>query len=142
MEDRPALDQINVVVRDMGPMVEFYRLLGVVIDEPEAPWDQHHRTAGDAGRARPRSRQQPVRQAVERGVGRRSEYWCSGSVFVGRDTVDEIYACLTAAGHTGQQPPYDAFWGAWYAIVTDPDGNAVGMSRADPARRTRPPDPA
>ena len=34
---------------------------------------------------------------------------------------------LIAAGHTALQPPYDAFWGARYAIVEDPDGNAVGL---------------
>jgi len=39
-----------------------------------------------------------------------------------------------------QQAPYDAFWGARYAIVEDPDGNAVGlMSPIDPDRRTAPP---
>jgi uncharacterized glyoxalase superfamily protein PhnB len=36
-----------------------------------------------------------------------------------------------------QQPPYDAFWGARYAVVSDPDGNAVGiMSPIDPDRRS------
>ena len=50
-----------------------------------------------------------------------------------RDAVDEIYEDLTAAGYTGEQRPYDAFWGARYAIVNDPDGNSVGiMSPIDP----------
>ena len=58
-----------------------------------------------------------------------------------RDTVDRTYADLTGAGYIGQQPPFDAFWGARYAVVEDPDGNAVGlMSPIDPARRT-PQDP-
>jgi hypothetical protein len=40
---------------------------------------------------------------------------------------------LTAAGYAGPQPPYDAFWGARYAIVQDPDDNDVGlMSPIDP----------
>ena len=50
--------------------------------------------------------------------------------------------CVTGAGYRGQQPPYDAFWGARYAVVEDPDGNAVGiMSPSDPDRRSmaRPP---
>lgn len=34
-----------------------------------------------------------------------------------RDRVDEIYRDLVAAGSRGQQPPYDAFWGARYAVV-------------------------
>src|SRR5438876_1061784 len=60
-----------------------------------------------------------------------------------RSEVDDTYARLTAAGQRGQQPPYDAFWGARYAVVTDPDGNAVGlMSPSDPAMRTRAAPPA
>ncbi len=33
----------------------------------------------------------------------------------------ERYAELTSAGYRGRQPPFDAFWGARYAIVADPD---------------------
>ena len=56
-----------------------------------------------------------------------------------RERVDEIYAYLVAAGYRGQQPPYDAFWGARYAVIEDPDGNAVGiMSPVDPDRRSQP----
>ena len=55
-----------------------------------------------------------------------------------RERVDEIYADLTAARYRGQQPPYDAFFGARYAVVEDPDGNAIGiMSPADPDRRSQ-----
>ena len=36
----------------------------------------------------------------------------------------------------------DAFWGARYAVVSDPEGNGVGiMSPVDPARRSEPPAP-
>ncbi len=53
-----------------------------------------------------------------------------------REAVDERYTKLTAVGYASRQPPYDAFWGARYAIVQDPDGNDVGlMSPIDPARR-------
>jgi uncharacterized glyoxalase superfamily protein PhnB len=52
--------------------------------------------------------------------------------------VDEIYADLASAGYTSQQEPYDAFWGARYAVIEDPDGNPVIMSPLDPARRTDP----
>jgi Glyoxalase/Bleomycin resistance protein/Dioxygenase superfamily len=57
-----------------------------------------------------------------------------------RDDVDRLYAELTGAGYAGLAPPYDAFWGARYAIVEDPNGVAVGvMSPIDPARKTWPP---
>ena len=55
-----------------------------------------------------------------------------------RAEVDELVAALAADGVPVQQEPYDAFWGARYAVVSDPDGNGVGiMSPVDPARRTR-----
>jgi uncharacterized glyoxalase superfamily protein PhnB len=53
-----------------------------------------------------------------------------------REAVDRIYGELTAAGAVSQQAPYDAFWGARYAVVEDPDGNPVGlMSPIDAAHR-------
>jgi uncharacterized glyoxalase superfamily protein PhnB len=69
--------------------------------------------------------------------------WATGARVVvnfkvaSREMVDAIYSDLTGAGYRGQYEPYDAFWGARYAIVEDPDGNAVGiMSPIDPARRS------
>ena len=57
-----------------------------------------------------------------------------------RQAVDDLYAELTGAGYAGQHAPQDAFWGARYAIVEDPDGNPVGlMSPIDPTRRSAPP---
>ena len=51
-------------------------------------------------------------------------------------------AALAAEGVAVQQEPYDAFWGARYAVVSDPDGNAVGiMSPVDDAFRSEPPSP-
>jgi uncharacterized glyoxalase superfamily protein PhnB len=59
-----------------------------------------------------------------------------------RQTVDRVYADLTTAGYRAHQAPYDAFWGARYAIVDDPDGNPVGiMSPIAAERKTWPPQP-
>ena len=70
----------------------------------------------------------------------RGAAWSSGSALGSRAAVDERYADLIDAGYAGRQPPFDAFWGARYAIVADPDGNDVGlMSPIDDARRTWPP---
>ena len=49
-----------------------------------------------------------------------------GFALASREAVDERYAELTAAGYTGRQPPFDAFWGARYAIVADPTGTTSG----------------
>ncbi|MGH9211315.1 MAG: VOC family protein [Acidimicrobiales bacterium] len=141
-EPGPVLDQVNLIVRDMDAMVAFYRRLGLKIDDAPAPWDRHHRTAGpgegldldlDSGQfAAMWNRGWP-----EGGAGA-----VIGFRLPDREAVDRVYKDLAGAGYTGQQPPYDAFWGARYAIVEDPDGNSVGlMSPADPERRTRPPAP-
>lgn len=55
-----------------------------------------------------------------------NEGWAGGGGVVlgsrvdSRDEVDRLYEDLTAAGYTGQQVPYDAFWGSRYAVVADP----------------------
>ncbi|MHB8481485.1 MAG: VOC family protein [Nitrospiria bacterium] len=41
--------------------------------------------------------------------------------------VDELYGNLTTAGYSGHLAPMDAFWGARYAVVYDPDGNQIGL---------------
>ena len=57
-----------------------------------------------------------------------------------RERVDSLYSDLVAAGYRAHQPPYDTFWGARYAIVDDPDGNAVGlMSPIERERKFWPP---
>jgi catechol 2,3-dioxygenase-like lactoylglutathione lyase family enzyme len=54
-----------------------------------------------------------------------------------RRDVDRIYAELTSAGYAGHPAPHDAFWGARYAVVDDPDANVVGFqSLVDPAKRS------
>ena len=48
---------------------------------------------------------------------------------------------MTSAGYRGLQAPYDAFWGARYAVIEDPDGLAVGlMSEISAARKSAPPE--
>jgi hypothetical protein len=69
----------------------------------------------------------------------------AGRVVIGfgvsaRDGVDALYAEMTVAGYRGLQQPYDALWGARYAIIEDPDGIAVGiMSPVSAELRIPPP---
>jgi catechol 2,3-dioxygenase-like lactoylglutathione lyase family enzyme len=135
------LDQINIVVRDMEAMTEFYRRLGLSIGTPTPEWAPHHRNSDSAREGHVDLDSQQFAQVWNQG-------WPGGPGLVigfrvaAREDVDGLYDDLTTAGHTGQQPPYDAFWGARYAVVADPDGNAVGiMSEPDPARRTGGPEP-
>jgi uncharacterized glyoxalase superfamily protein PhnB len=143
VDDRPVFDQINIVVRDMPAMLEFYEVLGLDIAASPPDWEAHHRTAttGDG---------LDLDFDSEEFAHHWNEGWpagASGPVLgfrvAERSTVDELFQKLMAAGYETQQPPYDAFWGARYAIVVDPDGNSVGiMSASDPARRSRPTPPA
>lgn len=70
-----------------------------------------------------------------------------GRVVVGfrvatRGEVDDVYRDMTGAGYRRLQEPWDAFWGARYAIIEDPEGIAVGvMSPVSPGRTSPPPDP-
>ncbi|MBK8900301.1 MAG: VOC family protein [Anaerolineaceae bacterium] len=60
-----------------------------------------------------------------------------------RSDVDTLYHEIVGAGYVAIQPPYDAFWGARFAIVADPEGNPVGLeSPADAAYRLWPPTPS
>jgi len=60
-----------------------------------------------------------------------------------RQAVDDLVASLAADGVPVQQAPYDAFWGSRYAVVSDPDGNGVGiMSPPEDAYRSDPPPPS
>jgi len=142
MQDSPTFDQINVVVRDMRAMLTFYRLLGLEIADFDPGWEHHHRkvTTGDGFDIDFDS--QAFAQQWNRGWRAGTSGAVIGFRVVERSTVDELFQRLTSAGYEAQQEPYDAFWGARYAVVADPDGNSVGiMSAADPSRRSRPTPP-
>lgn len=133
----PQLDQINLVVSDMDAAVAFYRRLGLEIADTDPSWQAHHRTAEVDGGLDLDLDSEEFARHWNRG-------WSGGRAVIGfkvesRDQVDDLYQELTDAGYRGQQPPYDAFWGARYAVIEDPDGNPVGvMSPVDSDRRSDP----
>jgi uncharacterized glyoxalase superfamily protein PhnB len=139
---RVVLDQLNIVVKDMGRAVDFYGRLGLEIPSTLPVWQAHHRTVEAPGGL-------DVDLDSASFASQWNEGWREGEagVVIGfrvrsRDEVDALYGELTAAGYPGQQAPYDAFWGARYAVVQDPSGNAVGlMSPVDPDLRRPPPEP-
>ena len=124
----------------MAATLEFYRRLGVEItDNAPPPWDRHHRNAVV-----------PESSTLDFDLDSAefARHWgfdgtgpVLGFLFESRDAVDAAYADLVAAGYRGEREPWDAFWGARFAIVLDPDGNGVAlMSPRDPALSTPPPD--
>jgi len=131
---------LHFFVRDLGRTIAFYRRLGLRFPEgaEKGPFvgvttddgvhlafATHALTRGyDRGFKEPSG---PSPNCLQFEVGSREE-------------TDRIYRELTAAGHEGHLAPHDAFWGARYAEVIDPDGNLVGFqSPVDPAKRSPPP---
>lgn len=142
-----VMDQLNLVVADMDATLAFYCAAGMEIPD-QAVWrtdsGPHHAEIVMPGGFELAFDSVALAKVYNEGS---REVSGPGSRVVltlrmpSRAEVDQVYAELTALGHPGQQPPFDAFWGARYAIVADPDGNHVGfMSRSDPAHRSRPPD--
>ena len=140
-EAGPDLHMLNVIVGDMPASLDFYRRLGVAMPGGENLPGAHVQLRMPGG------------FSLELDTAESARVWHAGwradpasaRVVIGfslssREAVDERYAELTSAGYLGRQRPFDAFWGARYAIVADPDGNDVGlMSPVDEARGAWPP---
>jgi catechol 2,3-dioxygenase-like lactoylglutathione lyase family enzyme len=143
-----TLDQVNLVCGDMEASLAFYRRLGVDIPDA-AVWrtatGAHHISAGG------RSSDVAIDFDLDStafaqcwNIGWKGRTDLRGRVVVGfsvdtRGAVDEVFLAMTNAGYRGLQEPVDAFWGARYAIIEDPDGIAVGvMSPISPDRKSPP----
>ncbi len=139
------LDQVNLVVHDVEASRAFYSRLGLDFgDVPDPVWDAHHVSARHDD-----TTPLDVDLDSESFATKWNQGWSGGSgAILGfkvetRDEVDGLVASLAAEGVPVQQEPYDAFWGARYAVVSDPDGNGVGiMSPIDPAHRHEAPSPS
>jgi uncharacterized glyoxalase superfamily protein PhnB/mannose-6-phosphate isomerase-like protein (cupin superfamily) len=143
---QPVLSSVDLVVDDVDAAVRFYRRLGLAI-----PDDRVWRSGGTAHHVEVETmsaftlqidsidltKAYDARWRSPEGGGSRNVLIFS---VPSRDTVDELYVELTSGGYHGHQPPFDAFWGARYAIVEDPGGNVVGvMSPSEPGREGPPP---
>ena len=129
---RLVLEHINVVTSDMPATIAFYERLGVEVNPIPAPWDRHHVNTNvqvDFDSSEFATHWNESARLGDTGI-------VMNFRLASREAVDETYGDLTAAGYEGKQAPWDAFWGARFAIVADPDGNLVGfMSPSDPDRR-------
>ncbi len=146
MTARLKFNQLNIVSSDPDASVAFYRRLGLDIPQDRVwrtPSGPHHASAVEAGCDFDID---SMRFAAIWNRGWQGRKDLKGRVVVGfgldtRQEVDRLYGEMVAAGHKSLQPPYDAFWGARYAVIEDPDGVAVGlMSPISPEHRAAPPE--
>jgi predicted lactoylglutathione lyase len=138
MRHQPAFVQLNLVSRDMDATMAFYRRLGVAIEAK--PGDPHVEARLADGVSIEWDSEASIRDWDSGWAGNSGGSTVLGFSLPTREAVDEVYADLTGNGGRPHQPPYDALFGARYAIVDDPDGNPVGlMSPIDPDRRYWPP---
>jgi len=148
--NKPILEQINIVCGDVGASIAFYRRLGVEISE-----EQIWRTGTGAHHVGVRGRSSGSTMTLDLDSTTFAQHWNAGwkgrtdlrgRVVVGfgvptRAAVDALFLDMTGAGYRGLQEPYDALWGARYAIVEDPNGIAVGvMSPVSRDKKSPPPD--
>ena len=142
----PVFNQLNIVSGDAEASIAFYRRLGVEIPDQQVwrtPSGTHHVNARSGETS---FEMDSVAFARIWNPAWRDRADLTGHVVLGfhvasREAVDAAYADLTGAGYKGLQAPHDAFWGARYAIVEDPDGIAVGlMSPKSTEFRSPPPE--
>ena len=127
MDIRLTSTVFQVFANDLNRSLDFYRLLGLPVPDPDGPphvavklpggntlsLDTDETIAGmHPGWAPPSSSHSRLALAI--GVGSPAE-------------VDALFEKVTAAGYSGQLKPYDAPWGQRYATVADPDGNWVDL---------------
>lgn len=136
------IDHLNIVVAELDAAVKFLIELGV--DIPVGPvgweaWDPHHRTISEPS------------FGIDLDSSAFAHQWGGlGPTFNGvvvnlraddRSDVDRLYELALSIGGRSRRSPYDAFWGARYALVEGPGPIAVGiMSARDDAHRSDPPD--
>jgi uncharacterized glyoxalase superfamily protein PhnB len=127
-----SFNMVDLTAADVLKTVEFYRRIGVEIPQ-EKVWapegTAHHVEAPLAGVVVLGINSRELTARYDANAGRGAYLIFS---VCAREDVDAKYEELTSAGYNGHLAPFDAFWGARYAVVDDPDGNHVGiMSPSD-----------
>ncbi|MEX2159441.1 MAG: VOC family protein [Dehalococcoidia bacterium] len=131
-ENAPSLTAVSLTVSDMSASLAFYRGLGLEVPEASV-WPStdagHHVAVTLANGFVLELDIVAMTKSFDPGWTQPSGP--SAAVFVyslpTRAAVDDLYAAMTSAGYAGHLQPFDAFWGARYAIIDDPDGNHIGI---------------
>lgn len=127
------LYMVGLIVRDMRAPIAFYRQLGLAI--PEGSEDESFVAVEMTGMSlffdASASSWDPEFAAAER-VLTAEPPSKHGHVLefnlVEREAVDAMYATLVRSGYRVHRAPYATPFGAYFALVFDPDGNMVLFS--------------
>ena len=121
---------IGLVVSDMNASLTFYRKLGLDIS-PGAESEPHVEAVLPSGLKLAFDTVDTIRsfdpEWTSAAGGHRIAlaFGCANP-----SEVDECYTSFVADGYDGHLAPWDAFWGQRYAVLHDPDGNAVELFAA------------
>lgn len=123
----PRFDLVGIVVADMAKSLAFYRALGLEV--PAAADGEPHVEVTLPGGLRLAWDTIDVIRSFDPGWAPPTGGHGVGLAFACDDPaeVDATYADLTGRGYEGHLAPWNAFWGMRYAVVFDPDGNAVDL---------------
>lgn len=119
-----SLDAIGLISDDVNATSDFYKLLGLTLEEIG---EGHYEAVTASG----------VRLMVDTVdlMKRIHPSWSKPEGFKvvlcfkqdSSEAVNERYQQLVDAGAVSQTSPWDAFWGQRYASVLDPDGNQIDI---------------
>lgn len=125
-----TFDLVGITTSDMAASLAFYRRLG--LDLPaEADSQLHVETTLPGGLRLAWDTEEVIASfdpsfSPDAGSGRVSLAFLCDSPHM----VDATYRQLVEAGYEGHLEPWDAVWGQRYAVIHDPDGNAVDLFAA------------
>lgn len=120
---------IDVVPKDMAASLAFYRELGLDIPDDQVWFVDgvpHHVDLHFDGDHSVDIDSQALTVAYAPG-------WNTGTPLVlmfrtdSREDVDALHDHMVSIGHPSHVSPFDAFWGARYAVIVDPDGIHVSL---------------
>lgn len=128
MDVRVTSTVVEIVAKDLARSLEFYRLLGLAVPDPQGPHVEVELPGGNK-----------LAFDTEEVIAGMHPGWAppatAGRVAIAfglnaPEAVDAVYERLTTAGHPGTLKPFDAPWGMRYATVEDPDGTSVDLFAA------------
>jgi uncharacterized glyoxalase superfamily protein PhnB len=136
-------DQINIVVPDVLGASQFLRELGAEVPDVAAEWAEwatHHVGFPVAADGFDTELDSPAFAAHWGGLPNDFAGVVINLRTEDRRAVDATFERAVALGAEGLRGPYDAFWGARYAVVSGPGPIVVGiMSPVDLASRAEGP---